>query len=78
MQIIANKTIEDIINKKVLGCTENLAQWYLPSDKKSGRPKEIGTINIENYKIQKFLSAVDDIIELSISDENRKENGNAV
>ena len=48
------KKIEDIINKKVLACAYNPVQWYLPTDKKSGRPKEIGTIKLRIIRSRKF------------------------
>ena len=39
----------------------------------NGNPTAIGTINLENYKLPSVINSIDDIIDVSICDPERKE-----
>ena len=57
---------------KILGCQDFPAQCHFPR-KKTGSPTQIGTLNMEKYNICKIIDVIDDIINISISDDCRKE-----
>ena len=69
------KNIEKEMRSSILGSYGSEAQWSLPLEKRTvegERVSEIGTISMENYKVRKCIDNIDNIIDLSITDEERK------
>ena len=49
-------------------------KWEVPVEKKMGsETQDIGIINMENYKIRKVIEGFDKLIELSVTDNTRKQ-----
>ena len=69
------KEIEKEMRSSILGSYGSEAQWSLPLEKRTVEGEqisEIGTISMENYKVRKCINNIDNIIDLSITDEERK------
>ena len=52
------KEIEKQIRGSILGSYENEAQWSIPLEKQTSSGegnRKIGTINMENYKVRKYI-----------------------
>ena len=69
--------IQDIINKTVIGSNDCPAQWKLP-EKNPRCATTVGMISMENYKVREILKFSHQIIDASISDADRQQNGRRV
>ena len=62
-----------IINKEVLGDTNNPTQWEFPTVTKTGEATQVRIINLENHKVRHIINCINSIIESSISNPNRNQ-----
>ena len=64
--------VEHIINTRILGTDDTPSQWSVPTVKHKGESTSIGIINMENYKMRHIINSIDDLIDISIKDPNRR------
>ena len=62
--------IETTINERVLGEEWNPSQWKCPYDEKE---KKLGPLSMENTKIRKVIDKLELLIEVSVTNQDRKE-----
>ena len=68
--------IQKIIRGEILGSYGSEAQWALPSESRTVEGEsvlQIGTINMENYKVRKCIQKIDKLIDLSVENNTRKQ-----
>jgi hypothetical protein len=64
------KRIQDIINKKILGDEFDPLHWECPMNVKG---EAIGSITLDNNRAREIVANMEDLIELSVSTSERKE-----
>ena len=68
--------VQKLVCGSILGSYGNEAQWSLPVEKQRNAEdggRKIGTINMENYKVRKVIESIDSLIDISIPDEDIKQ-----
>jgi hypothetical protein len=74
-EIYINK-VEKIVRGSILGSYGSEAQWSLPVEKQKNTEdncRKIGTISMENYKVRKCINQIDQLIQISITEEYQKQ-----
>ena len=62
-------SVETHLNTSALGSEGNIAQYQVPLEKKKGQAtKNIGVVNMENYRMRNVIDELDHIIDISVVD----------
>lgn len=61
--------VERIMNEQVLGDVNDASTWTFPYNQKL---KKLGTVLLENTKVRKVVSGFDSLVDISVSDADRK------
>ena len=62
--------VEEIVNTQVLGTPMQSQQWQMPYDR---RKNVVGTITMDNVKVRKIISQINELIDPMVEDEERRE-----
>ena len=65
---------QEYLNKNLLGSNKKISQYQLPVEKKKGsETKNIGIVNMENYRMRQIIDNLDNLIDMYIVDVERKQ-----